>query len=247
MLSHNHCLNSLNSLLESMQFRNQTPQRLTCPCWHIGVAGILQQVDEIYDTVPSRRCNDAELPEMAAQCIDEHGPLPDQQVAHAMMQERGLRHVPAEITERPGGWMSPRVAAPVLDEHLTIVRLRPDNATIEFACAGDPSKEVRMNNAITAIRDTALSPAANSEQLATITCCPRCRAKLEPGGDLWRCARADCVYARTGFPVVSGQPVLVDFDRSIFRRANYEHGSGSVRRRPDESGRFLRTSRAQGN
>ena len=56
--------------------------------------------------------------------------------------------------------MSPRVAAPVLDEHLTIVRLRPDNATIEFACAGDPSKEVRMNNAITAIRDTALSPAA---------------------------------------------------------------------------------------
>ena len=86
-----------------------------------------------------------------------------------------------------------------------------------------------------------LSPAPNSEQLATITCCPRCRAKLEPGGDLWRCARADCVYARTGFPVVSGQPVLVDFDRSIFRRANYEHGSGSVRRRPDESGRFLRT------
>ena len=44
VLSHNHCLNSLDSLLESMQFRNQTPQRLTCQCWHIGVAGILQQV-----------------------------------------------------------------------------------------------------------------------------------------------------------------------------------------------------------
>jgi hypothetical protein len=73
-----------------MQFRNQTPQRLTRQCWHIGVAGILQQVDEIDDTVPSRRCNDAELPEMAAQCIDEHGPLPDQQIAQAMMQERGL-------------------------------------------------------------------------------------------------------------------------------------------------------------
>jgi hypothetical protein len=62
VLSHNHGLNSFDSLLESMRFRNQTPQRVTCPCWHIGVAGILQQVDEIYDTAPSRRCNEAELP-----------------------------------------------------------------------------------------------------------------------------------------------------------------------------------------
>jgi hypothetical protein len=35
----------------------------------IGVAGILQQVDEIDDTVPSCRCNDAELLEMATQCM----------------------------------------------------------------------------------------------------------------------------------------------------------------------------------
>ena len=31
---------------------------------------------------------------MAAQCIDEHGPLTDQQVAHAMMQKRGLLEPP---------------------------------------------------------------------------------------------------------------------------------------------------------
>jgi hypothetical protein len=55
VLSHNHCLNSLDSLLESMQFRNQTPQRLTCQCWHIGIDGILQQIDEIlrHGAVPS--------------------------------------------------------------------------------------------------------------------------------------------------------------------------------------------------
>ena len=60
-----HCLNSFASFLESIQFHNKTPQRLTRQCWHISVAGILQQVDEIGDTVSSGRCNDAELPEMA--------------------------------------------------------------------------------------------------------------------------------------------------------------------------------------
>ena len=99
-----------------------------------------------------------------------------------------------------------------------------------------------MSDAITAIRDAASSPmqTAEWEELATITCCPGCRARTQPGSDLWRCTAPDCVYAQTGFPVVLGQPALVDFDCSIFRRADYERGSGSVLRR-DNSGRSLRT------
>ena len=89
---------------------------------------------------------------------------------------------------------------------------------------------------------TVLSPTqtAGVQELATITCCPRCRAAVQPGADLWHCTAPDCDYAQVGFPVVLGQPVLVDFDRSIFLRTNYERGSGSVLPR-DNSGRGLRT------
>jgi SAM-dependent methyltransferase len=90
--------------------------------------------------------------------------------------------------------------------------------------------------------NTALSSphTADVRELATITCCPRCHAALQPGADLWHCTAPDCDYAQVGFPVVQGQPVLVDFDRSIFLRTNYERGSGSVLAR-DDSGRGLRT------
>jgi hypothetical protein len=125
VLSHNHCLDSFDSLLESMQFRDQTPQRLACQCRYNGGVGILQQVDEIDDAVPSRRCNDAELPEVAAQCIDQHGPLPDQQVAHAMMQEPGLlsrrlhRH---ETHARPANRLTDRLCIRSISLAATNVR-----------------------------------------------------------------------------------------------------------------------------
>ncbi|MDQ8731580.1 class I SAM-dependent methyltransferase [Bradyrhizobium sp. LHD-71] len=41
------------------------------------------------------------------------------------------------------------------------------------------------------------------------------------------------MYAHKGFPRAAGQPVLVDFERSIFDRASYSDGRGSVMRRDD--------------
>ncbi len=81
---------------------------------------------------------------------------------------------------------------------------------------------------------------ANERDLGTIACCPRCRADLQPDADAWRCGAPECVYHSAGFPVAAGQPVLVDFERSIFRRADYERDTGSVLPR-DDSGRGLLT------
>ena len=76
--------------------------------------------------------------------------------------------------------------------------------------------------------------------LAALACCPRCRADLQPGDHTWRCRAPDCDYHSSGFPVTAGQPVLIDFERSIFRRADYERDTGSVLPR-DDSGRGLLT------
>ena len=51
--------------------------------------------------------------------------------------------------------------------------------------------------------------------------CPRCRSPLSG----LQCTNADCTYA-SGFPAVRGQPVLIDFEDSIFDRADYEGGKG---------------------
>lgn len=67
-----------------------------------------------------------------------------------------------------------------------------------------------------------LSPAgAGIDSLAQIVCCPRCRSKLgrreSPLAPII-CRNAECEYSREGFPEAIGQPVLVDFDRSILSR-----------------------------
>jgi Methylase involved in ubiquinone/menaquinone biosynthesis len=76
--------------------------------------------------------------------------------------------------------------------------------------------------------------------LRTILCCPRCHGAVEQAGARWICREVTCLYATVGFPVTQGQPVLVDFETSIFDRASYEAGLGSVLPR-DDSGRGLRT------
>lgn len=73
-----------------------------------------------------------------------------------------------------------------------------------------------------------------------LVCCPRCRegvVLLEAGP---RCSNPDCIYYSEGFPIVGGQPVLIDFDRSLFPRSNYTNGSGSVVAR-DETGKNIVT------
>jgi SAM-dependent methyltransferase len=69
--------------------------------------------------------------------------------------------------------------------------------------------------------------------LDAFVCCPRCRAPLDLDRDPVTCTSAQCVYSRDGFPRAAGQPVLVDFERSIFDRGNYHDNRGSVMPRDD--------------
>ena len=72
----------------------------------------------------------------------------------------------------------------------------------------------------------------------TITCCPACRFSLRYDGDTQvLCSNPECPYASDGFPFVGDQPVLIDFENSIFDRSRYNDGSGSVLRRD-----FMRSS-----
>ena len=74
--------------------------------------------------------------------------------------------------------------------------------------------------------------------LQAYLCCPRCRSSLDLRGDRIVCSRTECLYSRDGFPRAGGQPVLIDFERSIFDRNNYSDNRGSVMRR-DDTGRGL--------
>lgn len=75
-------------------------------------------------------------------------------------------------------------------------------------------------------------------------CCPRCRSELRisamAGRDLLVCTDPSCVYARDGFPVVRGQPVLIDFDASIFDRASFLRSAGESIIPRDETKRSFR-------
>jgi hypothetical protein len=69
-LSHDYPLDRFDAHLKRLQFCNEASQCLACQCRHVSVTSILQQIDEIDDAVPPRRCNDAEFGKVAAQCID---------------------------------------------------------------------------------------------------------------------------------------------------------------------------------
>jgi SAM-dependent methyltransferase len=69
--------------------------------------------------------------------------------------------------------------------------------------------------------------------IAKLICCPRCHGELRLTSGMAYCTTEDCLYKTQGFPrVEGGQPVLIDFERSIFPRENYtvDH-SVSVRNR----------------
>jgi SAM-dependent methyltransferase len=58
--------------------------------------------------------------------------------------------------------------------------------------------------------------------------CPRCHSSLAAveleSGEACRsinCSNEVCEYAGTGFPVIDGQPVLIDFEASIFDKENF--------------------------
>lgn len=62
-----------------------------------------------------------------------------------------------------------------------------------------------------------------TSELLAITCCPRCRGALTEavdaaGAAVMLCRTSDCKYATVGFPVLTGTPVLIDFDQSLISR-----------------------------
>jgi SAM-dependent methyltransferase len=83
-------------------------------------------------------------------------------------------------------------------------------------------------------------PAEDEARVRAMLCCPRCRSALAFDGPRPRCSAPACPYGQAGFPVAAGQPVLVDFETSIFDRSDYERYSGSVIAR-DETGDSLKT------
>jgi SAM-dependent methyltransferase len=72
-----------------------------------------------------------------------------------------------------------------------------------------------------------------ADDVAALVRCPRCGSAVQGGQESWRCESRECLYATVGFPVVQGQPVLVDFEDSVFERAAYQNGRGSVLKRDD--------------
>ncbi|MBU6462982.1 MAG: methyltransferase domain-containing protein [Bradyrhizobium sp.] len=61
--------------------------------------------------------------------------------------------------------------------------------------------------------------------------CPSCGAGLNFLPDRVSCLNETCIYSADAFPLVEGQPVLIDFADTIFPRSNYEQGNGAVFRR----------------
>ena len=75
------------------------------------------------------------------------------------------------------------------------------------------------------------------EDITEIICCPRCRGKLRyeesARREQYLCVNDDCKYSKNGFSIVSGQPVLIDFDSSIVSNDFFHENSGQSHMRRD--------------
>ena len=62
--------------------------------------------------------------------------------------------------------------------------------------------------------------------------CPRCRSDIGDDVGEWRCTNTKCRYESEPFPVVSGVPALVDFERSVIDadRLNDTDGASQITR-----------------
>ncbi len=68
---------------------------------------------------------------------------------------------------------------------------------------------------------------AQLSEIRDILACPRCRGPLRDGAAGLRCANPSCGLADRAFPMVAGQPALIDFDESILDRAELLASAGS--------------------
>jgi hypothetical protein len=65
-------------------------------------------------------------------------------------------------------------------------------------------------------------------EITSVLRCPLCRAHLRFEASEVFCSNSACQHSTAGFPVCNGQPVLIDFDSSIFDQTNFEKDAGSV-------------------
>jgi SAM-dependent methyltransferase len=77
--------------------------------------------------------------------------------------------------------------------------------------------------------------------LVDIVRCPRCLSTIafEPQSRP-RCSNVECTLSLKGFLQIEDQPVLIDFENSIFDPGAYDHNKGYIMRR-DDTGRSFRT------
>ena len=81
--------------------------------------------------------------------------------------------------------------------------------------------------------------------LEAALCCPRCRGPLEGrGAGRLRCAATDCGLSKSPFLFANGQPVLIDFETSLFYREAYLRGRGTGDQRDDSGRGFAKTMRS---
>ena len=59
-------------------------------------------------------------------------------------------------------------------------------------------------------------PVAHASEVSTLLRCPSCHGDLVAEGAALRCGDDDCLAGSPGFVHAAGQPVLVDFSRSLF-------------------------------
>ncbi len=62
-------------------------------------------------------------------------------------------------------------------------------------------------------------------EASTLTVCPACRGELQQAGGRFHCANPEC-NCSADFPQVGSQPVLIDFENSIFERSPFENRRG---------------------
>jgi SAM-dependent methyltransferase len=70
---------------------------------------------------------------------------------------------------------------------------------------------------------------SHMNDLSPLLRCPRCHGDVADN----RCLNAACSYS-AGFMLALGQPVMIDFDRSVFEASVFSDGRGSVLKRDNE-------------
>lgn len=89
----------------------------------------------------------------------------------------------------------------------------------------------------------------DSERLAGLLRCPRCRGPLAGPPTRTTCAGSDCGLSQDVFPLTGSGPALIDFGNSIVGRSHFEgrRGESPVHRSESRLRRILKTAGGRNN